>query len=82
MAGIRGIRGDLSFEVKASQKPFEIRGWGVIRGLEGLKVGLEVLWKSLRGVMRVLRGESGQKVRFLIAGFVIMIQNLIFEPKW
>ena len=43
MAGIRGIRGDLSFEVKASQKPFEIRGWGVIRGLEGLKVGLEEL---------------------------------------
>ena len=38
----QGDRGDLSFEVKASQKPFEKRG-GVIRGLEGLKVGLEVL---------------------------------------
>ena len=39
----QGDRGDLSFEVKASQKPFEKRGWGVIRGLESLKVGLEVL---------------------------------------
>ena len=38
----QGDRGDLSFEVKASQKPFEKRG-GVIRGLENLKVGLKVL---------------------------------------
>ena len=39
-------------------------GEGVIRGLEGLKVGLEVLWKSLRGVMGVLRGVRGLKGAF------------------
>ena len=38
----QGDRGGLSFEVKASQKPFEKRG-GVIRGPEGPKVVLEVL---------------------------------------
>ena len=38
----QGDGGDLSFEVKAPQKPFEKRG-GVIRGLKGPKVGLEVL---------------------------------------
>ena len=54
----QGDRGGLTFEAKTSQKPFEKRG-GVIRGLEGLQVGLEVLRKSLRGVMGckgVLRG--------------------------
>ena len=50
MTGFRGDRGGVSFGVKASQKPFEKRG-GVIRGLEGLQVGLEVLRKSLRGVV-------------------------------
>ena len=38
---LQGDRGGVSFEVKASQKTFEKRGGGVIRGLEGLKVGLE-----------------------------------------
>ena len=38
----QGDRGSLNFEVKTSQKPIEKRG-GVIRGLEGLQVGLEVL---------------------------------------
>ena len=39
---LQGDRGGLNFEAKTSQKLFEKRG-GVIRGLEGLKVGLEVL---------------------------------------
>ena len=39
----QGDRGDLSFEVKASQKPFDKREGGLSRGLESLKVGLEVL---------------------------------------
>ena len=38
----QGDRGGLNFEAKTSQKLFEKRG-GVIRGLEGLQVGLEVL---------------------------------------
>ena len=39
---LQGDRGGLNFEAKTSQKPFE-GGGGVIRGLEGLQVGLEVL---------------------------------------
>ena len=38
----QGGVGGLSFEVKTSQKTFEKRGGGYW-GLEGLKVGLEVL---------------------------------------
>ena len=40
---LQGDRGGLNFEAKTSQKPFEKRGGAVIRGLEGLQVGLEVL---------------------------------------
>ena len=38
----QGDRRGLNFEAKTSQKPFEKRG-GVVKGLEGLRVGLEVL---------------------------------------
>ena len=38
----QGDRGGLNFEAKTSQKLFEKKG-GVICGLEGLQVGLEVL---------------------------------------
>ena len=40
---LQGDRGGLNFEAKTSQKPFEKRGGGGIRGLEGLQVGLRVL---------------------------------------
>ena len=40
---LQGDRGGLNFEAKTSQKPFEKKVGGVIRGLEGLQVGLEVL---------------------------------------
>ena len=40
---LQGDRGGVSFGVKASQKPFEKKGGGVVRGPEMLKVGLEVL---------------------------------------
>ncbi len=39
----QGYRGGLNFEAKTSKKSFEKRGGGVIRSLEGLQVGLEVL---------------------------------------
>ena len=39
---LQGDRGGQRLEAKSPQKPFEKRG-GVHRGLEGLKVGLEVL---------------------------------------
>ena len=38
-------------------------GGGVIKGPKGLTVGLEVLQKSLRGVMGVLRGVRGVERR-------------------
>ena len=39
---LQGDRGGQRLVTKSPQKPFEKRG-GVNRGLEGLKVGLEVL---------------------------------------
>ena len=39
---LQGDRGGLNFAAKTSQKPYGKRG-GVIGGLEGFRVGLEVL---------------------------------------
>ena len=49
LTGFRGI-GEVSV-LRLNLHKKHLRRGGVNRGLEGLKVGLEVLWKSLRGVM-------------------------------
>ena len=40
---LHGDREGVSFGVKASVKPFEKKGGGVIMGPEGLRVGLKLL---------------------------------------
>ena len=62
MTGIRGIGEVGVFGSKPLRNRLK-RGGGVIKGLKGLTVGLEVLQKSLRGVMGVFRGVRGVEWR-------------------